>query len=407
MYCDKIKTKGGQWRWECVADGPRDSATGKRNQITRRGKTQKEAKKKVEEEIKRQEESGINYKAVKNTTFEEMAQDWYELYSLTGNKDSTYLRKRKDIRVLNKHIAKQPITKITHYMYQKVINNISKDYAENTVRNIHGSANQIFKYAVKNKWMKENPAADVVIPTKQKTIADIKQEQVQEKFFDRDELEEFLKATVKYGKKHDIERFYTLAFSGMRPGELCALKKSDLHFGENIIDVNKTLYNEKNNMKEYQLTLPKTYKSVREIPIDPSIMNMLKSVVLENDKHKMKFRNKNITYYNKEGIYHDADFVFARKNGYPYTTVSLNVRMNRILKKTNIKKNATPHIFRHTHVSMLTEAGVDLPTIMKIVGHEDSDTTMKIYTHVTKKMRKDAPVKITNLYGNILEKITF
>ncbi|MDY0395372.1 tyrosine-type recombinase/integrase [Virgibacillus halophilus] len=42
-------------------------------------------------------------------------------------------------------------------------------------------------------------------------------------------------------------------------------------------------------------------------------------------------------------------------------------------------------MFRHTHISMLTEAGVDLPTIMKLVGHENDKTTTKIYTHVTKK----------------------
>ncbi|XYJ23039.1 tyrosine-type recombinase/integrase [Bacillus velezensis] len=59
--------------------------------------------------------------------------------------------------------------------------------------------------------------------------------------------------------------------------------------------------------------------------------------------------------------------------------------MERILEKTSIKKHATPHIFRHTYISMLAEAKVDLPTVMERVGHDDMKTTMKIYTHVTKK----------------------
>lgn len=42
---------------------------------------------------------------------------------------------------------------------------------------------------------------------------------------------------------------------------------------------------------------------------------------------------------------------------------------------------------------------------MKRVGHEDVETTMRIYTHVTDKMKKDASDKISNLYGNILDKI--
>ncbi|WP_256438758.1 hypothetical protein [Sporosarcina sp. Te-1] len=44
---------------------------------------------------------------------------------------------------------------------------------------------------------------------------------------------------------------------------------------------------------------------------------------------------------------------------------------------------------------------------MARVGHEDIETTMKIYTHVTNKMKKDASDKITNLYGDILQSITF
>lgn len=126
-------------------------------------------------------------------------------------------------------------------------------------------------------------------------------------------------------------------------------------------------------------------------------MNMLKKIVRENDKYKMQYKML-------LDEYHDMDFVFARGNGYPFVTKTILTRMNRILDKTNIKKNATPHIFRHTHISMLTEAGVDMPTIMAKVGHEDIETTMNIYTHVTKKMKKDASTKTLSLYGDILKK---
>ncbi|WP_241964547.1 hypothetical protein [Paraliobacillus zengyii] len=52
--------------------------------------------------------------------------------------------------------------------------------------------------------------------------------------------------------------------------------------------------------------------------------------------------------------------------------------MQRILEHTKILKIATPPIFKHSHISMLTEAGIDLATIMEKVGHEDMKTTMKI-----------------------------
>src|SRR5690606_29767878 len=144
------------------------------------------------------------------------------------------------------------------------------------------------------------------------------------------------------------------------------LKWNDVDFEHNEIRITKTIYNEKNNMREYEITPPKTMGSVRTIKMEPEIMNMLK----EHRKRQMKLKMK---YRHQLEEYHDGNFVFARPNGYPYVQKNIRDRMKRLLKKTNIKKKATPHILRHTHISMLTEAGVDLPTIMQRVGHEDVD----------------------------------
>jgi integrase len=51
-----------------------------------------------------------------------------------------------------------------------------------------------------------------------------------------------------------------------------------------------------------------------------------------------------------------------------------------------------PHSLRHTHTSLLAEAGVDLIRIMERLGHVDDDTTKKIYLYVT-KTRKKRPLK--------------
>lgn len=51
---------------------------------------------------------------------------------------------------------------------------------------------------------------------------------------------------------------------------------------------------------------------------------------------------------------------------------------------------------------MMTEAGIDLATIMEEVGHEDMKITMKIYTHATNKMKKDASAKVRTFYENAL-----
>ncbi|MEB5454217.1 tyrosine-type recombinase/integrase [Virgibacillus pantothenticus] len=256
----------------------------------------------------------------------------------------------------------------------------------------------IFRQAIKDKLIKDNPQNGVVVPKKRKTVEEIEKDPIETKYLEREELDDFLKAVREHGLDLDLERFYLLVFSGMRSGELLALKWTDINFKSNEIRITKTLYNENNNMKKYQLTPPKTEGSIRTINVEKEIINLLKSHYRRQSKIKMKYRHE-------LDDYHDGNFVFSRPNGYPFIQKNIITRMNRLLEYTNITKKATPHIFRHTHISMMTEAGIDLATIMEKVGHEDMKATMKIYTHVTNKMKKDASAKVRTLYEDALSNL--
>ncbi|QDQ01162.1 site-specific integrase [Lysinibacillus fusiformis] len=399
MFCEEIKLKSGQKRWVCVADGPPDPATGKRNQISRRGKTKKEATNRVNDAILSLEKDGINQRVSKNIVFDELAEEWLATYSLSGVKRATIRIRETEIKILNRFIAKTSIVAITHSTYQKLLNEIAPNYARTTVLGVNITAGMIFKYAIRDKLIKDDPTIGAVIPKKRKTVEEIESEPLERKYLDNLELSDFLNAVTKHGLNLDIERFYLLAFSGMRSGELCALKWSDVDFRNNTIRITKTLYNESNNMKKYELTPPKTEGSVRTIQIEKKIMDLLKFY----RKNQMKVIAQYCHVHPDE--YHDGNFVFCRANGYPYVQKNINERMDRLLTYTSIKKSATPHIFRHTHISMLTEAGVDLSTIMERVGHDDAQTTLKIYTHVTKNMKNDASEKMSVTFENIMQNI--
>lgn len=397
LHCKEIKLKSGQKRWVCIADGPR-LPNGKRNQVERRGKTQREAKKKVLDEIERLNDTGVNSKLSKLMTFEKIAEKWLVVYAATGVKRGSVRVREKEVKLLNKYFADVPIANIDHYMYQKALFDLNeKEYAHNTISGVNTCANMIFKYAKRNKLITDNPRDEVVIPKKSITVEELESDSIEETYFEADELNEFFSAVLTEGLELDVEWFYTLAFSGMRPGELCALKKSDLSFKYNEIRISKTLYSEKNNMREYLIDTTKTNK-MRIIEVDITIMNMLKKLVRKNDIHKMKHRLSIEDF-------HDADFVFQRSNGYPYFTKNIASRMQRILKFTSIKKNLTPHAFRHTHISMLAESGAELPTIMNRVGHVDPNTTLKVYTHVTDKMKMKSVDNLSSFNQDILLKL--
>ena len=72
-------------------------------------------------------------------------------------------------------------------------------------------------------------------------------------------------------------------------------------------------------------------------------------------------------------------------------------RLKRLIKLSNITKNITPHSFRHTHTSLLIEAGVGIKEIQQRLGHTDIETTMNIYAHMTKNMEEKASQKFSEL----------
>src|SRR5699024_1482485 len=182
-----------------------------------------------------------------------------EGYAATEVKGRRIRIREKEINLLNEYLARAPITDITHYMYQNLLIDLDKrGYARSTISGVNTCANMIFKYANRNKLIKENPREDAIVPKKKVSIKDLEENSIKESYFESEELDKFLDGVLTIGLDLDREWFFTLAFSGMRPGELVALKKSDLDFNKDTIRISKTLYSEKNNMKEYVLDTTKT-----------------------------------------------------------------------------------------------------------------------------------------------------
>ena len=85
--------------------------------------------------------------------------------------------------------------------------------------------------------------------------------------------------------------------------------------------------------------------------------------------------------------------------------LSLYISNNKFIFTTNLSTvnhnlrphNLTSHMFRHTHVALLIEAGVPIKVISERLGHSDIQTTLNIYTHVTDNMRIDLKEKLEKL----------
>lgn len=156
--------------------------------------------------------------------------------------------------------------------------------------------------------------------------------------------------------------------------------------------ITKTYYNSNNGQTAYQLLTPKTKKSVRTISLDEDLMTLLKKHRLEQKALKMKQRM----------IYQDHNFIFAENTGHPRNMKQVMNRLNRLLKHLNIDKHITPHSFRHTHTSLLIEAGAGVKEIQERLGHSDINTTMNIYAHMTKNVEEETSRRFSQLTKGIL-----
>lgn len=112
---------------------------------------------------------------------------------------------------------------------------------------------------------------------------------------------------------------------------------------------------------------------------------------------------KQLYQWHKDREWIKSDFIFGDKEGIPPTVKMLNQTVRRLGANTDIKKQFRTYILRHTHISLLAEAGVDLNFIMNRVGHKNSDTTTKIYLHVTSGMRAVATEKMYDKFTELLK----
>ncbi|MFI8493066.1 site-specific integrase [Peribacillus butanolivorans] len=200
-------------------------------------------------------------------------------------------------------------------------------------------------------------------------------------FLEKEELAHFLKLSYTDWLEMDHLVFTVLSYTGLRIGELLALKWGDFNEKQGSIRVTKTLYNPNNHFEKYQLLTPKTKGSVRTIRIDEMLINMLKKHRLKQNEMKLK----------NSLVYQDNGFIFARENVHPQLRKVIETRLKRLLKKAEIEKNITPHSFRHTHTSLLIEAGVGIKEIQQRLGHTDINTTMNICSHDRQYGRKGLP----------------
>ena len=382
--------RGNNWRYR-ISLG-KNPNTGKYEYISKSGFARKSDAKNHAEMVERQIRNG-EYIAPSTHTFNFVADEWINHYSRNAKVSSVRARE-KAIYHAKQRFGNRSIQTITKRDYQAFVDDISTRFSKNYVDSIISSTNLIFKYALDMKIIAKSPIEGIKRTKFKPTVEDLEQNSLQQKFLEKDELFEFLSVAKNHHKPlNSFELFTFLAYSGMRAGEVLALKWSDIDYEECTVSITKTYYNPNNNKKNYQILTPKTESSIGKISIDPNVIKLLQD-------YKVNVQDKW-----KNELYVDNDFIFTDNNGYPLVIKKLSQWIQAIMLQTDIDKNITTHSFRYTHCSLLIEAGVHIKEIQERLRHKDIQTTMNIYASITKSYKKDASQRFSNLMENVSKEL--
>ena len=181
-----------------------------------------------------------------------------------------------------------------------------------------------------------------------------------------------IEQAVLNSKKDKLFGILLCLYSGLRIGELIALRWSDIDFTKGLLTVSKSCHDSKNGLI---IDEPKTATSRRVMPLPKQLLPILKSIKKKSD----------------------SLFVVSA-NGKPVSVRSYQRSFELLLKKLKIPHKGF-HSLRHTFATRALECGMDVKTLSEILGHKNPTVTLNRYAHSLMEHKAD----MMNRLGKILQ----
>lgn len=389
----RIEQHGKNYRY--VIEGKDEF--GKRKRFTKSGfKTQREAKlaaAKAETNLQK----NILEKNSYITLYDFIYKCWFPHHQNFIRQSSIYNLETTTLRRIINFFGKDlKLKNVTPILIQKFIDYYlnERTIRRKTVVTDFNYLKMILQYAVDiENILLFNPAMKIQVPKPKKRNGFMIKENNSKLFLEKDELVKFLDlAKQDYFSFIAYQLTLFIALTGVRIGEAQALQWEDIDFENKIAHIRHTWARIGSN--SFTLQPPKTQSSIRDIILPDKLIIELKKY----RKKYLEFKMCNIDKWVK-----DKEFVFVARSGTGLPINGFNYRS--WLNKIHAKSNGTlphvyPHMFRHTHISLLAEAGVSLEVICERVGHTEDIITRKIYLHITNRSKQESIKKFNAVIQN-------
>lgn len=303
-------------------------------------------------------------------TFKDISEQWFETVK-DGLKSSTKINLESRLRIINKEIGSILLSKLkTLHVNQFFIKSIKKR-SYKTVAGDKSIISRILIYAADNQMIEMLPYQTMLKVPKKNT----QKEKQDWKYLERDELKSVFQQLESMNQHAALNLAKIQVATGMRFNEITALDYTkDIDFKEKTVHIRRN-YDHNNNI----FTTPKTGDE-RKIYVTDEVLDIIKEQIQISKLKTLK--------YNAD---RDLKVLFINRNGRPENIA----RINHILQKIEIEnKKISTHIFRHTFITLMVEAGVDKNLIAKQVGHSSTKMIDRVYSHFTDEMDKRLKAEI-------------
>ena len=250
--------------------------------------------------------------------------------------------------------------------------------SEKSVEGLHNTLCGILSAAVDEGYLTHNPAWRCYKPKGQKKERPVADEETVKKLI-----------TAFEGQSMKYETYFKLVLAtGLRRGEACGLKWSDINWKKRTIHVQRGVV--KLSHQESITKDPKTTSGDRMVYLSKEMCQLLKAWRKECEWDRQQTANETVD---------EDDYLFRQPNGKPMNPCTFTYRFKLILKANNLPLDLNVHSLRHTNASLLISQGVDVRTVASLLGHAQASTTLDIYAHAFDKNKRKAQEKLGKAIG--------
>ncbi len=294
-------------------------------------------------------------------------------------KNATYIKYHT---IINRHIKPTLGNYLPHQLNTVLIERFSHllltchNLSPKTVRDILTVLKSILKYLERQQETKF-PYIEVVYPKETRNEMRILSTEEQKK------LMQYLRAD------HDLVKSGILLalFTGMRIGELCALRREDISFSAKLIHVNKTMQRlqtlQSDSQKKTQIVIgeAKSKSSDRYIPLTDYTEELCRQMQITDPK---------------------AYLLTGLSNKYMEPR-ALQYRLSKILEECGLN-GIHFHTLRHTFATRCIEVGFEIKSLSEILGHANTKVTLDRYIHSSMDLKRKNMIKLSSLeeYGQLI-----